>query len=81
LAPAEERVGYFKQDSETPHTANKTIWALPCVFGELKGEDRIISKDLWPPRSPDLNPCDFHLWGKLKTVAYGNNANDLEALK
>jgi hypothetical protein len=25
LAPAEERVGYFKQDSETPHTANKTI--------------------------------------------------------
>lgn len=17
----------------------------------------------WPPRSPDLNPCDFYLWG------------------
>ena len=21
--------------------------------------DRVISKDVWPPRSPDLNPPDF----------------------
>jgi hypothetical protein len=36
---------------------------------------------LWPPRSPDLNPCDFYLWGKLKSVVYANNPYDLEALK
>jgi hypothetical protein len=23
----------------------------------------------WPPRSPDLNPCDFYLWGYLKNRA------------
>jgi hypothetical protein len=31
-------------------------------------------------RSSDLNLCDFYL-GKLKSVVYDNNLNDLEALK
>jgi hypothetical protein len=43
-------------------------------------EDIIISKGLWPPGSPDLNPCDFYLWGKLITVVYANNPHDLETL-
>lgn len=25
---------------------------------------------LWPPRSPDLNKCDFFLWGMLKEYVY-----------
>jgi hypothetical protein len=71
------------QDGATPHTAKETIRALRCVFGEINREDRIISKCLWPPRSPDLNPCGFYLWGKLKSVVYlyANNQHDLEALK
>lgn len=24
----------------------------------------------WPPRSPDLNPLDYFLWGYLKPVVY-----------
>ena len=24
----------------------------------------------WPPRSPDLNPLDFFLWGYLKSIVY-----------
>ena len=24
----------------------------------------------WPPRSPDLTPCDFFLWGHLKDNIY-----------
>lgn len=24
----------------------------------------------WPPRSPDLNPLDYYLWGHLKSVVY-----------
>ncbi|GBL98202.1 hypothetical protein AVEN_268286-1 [Araneus ventricosus] len=28
----------------------------------------------WPPRSPDLNPWDFWLWGYLKDVMYGKLA-------
>jgi hypothetical protein len=68
-----------KKDSvilcKTPHTAKETFRALRRVFGEVNGEDRIISKGLWPPGSPD-----FYLWGKLKNV-YANNPRDLETLK
>jgi hypothetical protein len=59
------------------------LWKLSKhygVFEEFNGEDRIISKGLWPPRSPDLKLCDFYLWGKLKSVVYVNNPHDLEAL-
>jgi hypothetical protein len=69
------------QHGATPHTAKDTIRALRGVFGEINGGNRIISKGLWPPRSPDLNPCVFHLWGKLKSIVYANNPHDLEALK
>ena len=24
----------------------------------------------WPARSPDLNPCDYFLWGHLKSKVY-----------
>jgi hypothetical protein len=24
----------------------------------------------WPPRSPDLNPLDFYLWGHLNVLVY-----------
>ncbi|GBM35241.1 hypothetical protein AVEN_45510-1 [Araneus ventricosus] len=24
----------------------------------------------WPPRSPDLKPCDFFLWGYVKGKVY-----------
>jgi hypothetical protein len=69
------------QDGGTPHTAKETIWALRGVFREVNGEERIISKGLWPPRSPDLNTCDIILWGKLESVVYANNPHDLEALQ
>jgi hypothetical protein len=81
LAPAEERFGYFMQGGVTPHTAKETISALRGVFGEINEEDRIISKGLWAPRSPDLNPCDFYLWRKLEGVEYANNPHDLKSVK
>jgi hypothetical protein len=27
----------------------------------------------YPPRSPDLIPLDFHVWGDLKNTAYARN--------
>jgi NAD dependent epimerase/dehydratase family enzyme len=27
----------------------------------------------WPPRSPDLSPLDYWLWGTLKARVYHNN--------
>ncbi len=45
---------YFQQDGATPHTANIVQEWLSEKFGSL-----FIDKTKWPPRSPDLNPCDF----------------------
>ena len=35
----------------------------------------------WPPRSPDLTPCDFFLWGYIKSKVYVNHSNNIEKLK
>lgn len=34
-----------------------------------------------PPYSPDLNPCDFFLWGHLKDRVYRENPGTIDALK
>ena len=36
---------------------------------------------MWPPRSPDLNPCDFYLWSHLKSMAYNPLPKTLDDLK
>jgi hypothetical protein len=60
LGTREERLGYFLQDDASPHTAKETIRALGGVPVEVVNvNDTIISKGLWQPRSPDLNPCEF----------------------
>jgi inhibitor of nuclear factor kappa-B kinase subunit alpha len=70
-----KRHGYFMQDGATAHTATYSINILNKVF-----EDRLISRRLWPARSPDLNPCDFYLWGNLKDKVYSNNPHTLVEL-
>jgi len=50
--------------------------ALEGVFG-----DRTIRLGLWPARSPDLNPCDFYLWGNLKDKVYRTKPHTEEELK
>jgi inhibitor of nuclear factor kappa-B kinase subunit alpha len=64
------------QDSATAHTTTYSINVLNEVF-----EDRLISRGLWPARSPDLNPCDFYLWGNLRDKMYSNNTHSLVELK
>ena len=36
---------------------------------------------LWPPYSPNLNPCDYFLWEYLKERTYDNNSQTLAYLK
>ena len=40
----------------------------PSVVLLYQTYDNIISNsDIpWPPYSPDLNPCDYYLWGRAK---------------
>jgi hypothetical protein len=47
---------YFQQDGATPHTADMVQNWLCRQFGKY-----FVNKKKWPPRSPDLNPCDFYL--------------------
>ncbi|PSN46547.1 hypothetical protein C0J52_19601, partial [Blattella germanica] len=76
LTEEERDHAYFMQDNATAHTAHISMREIVDVF-----EDRIVSRGLWSPRSPDINPCDFYLWGKLKSVVYANNPHTLDELK
>jgi hypothetical protein len=67
---------YFQQDGATSHTANTVQTWLGDKF-----KRKFIHKDLWPPRSPDLNPCDFFLWGHLKAKVYNPLPKSLDDLK
>lgn len=76
LRTAEYKKYYFQQDGATPHTANMVQDWLKGRFSE-----RFINKNQWPPRSPDLNPCDFFLWGYLKSVVYNPLPKTIDDLK
>ena len=63
----------FQQDRTHPH------WALDvraylndelanCWVGRAAAADDALL--LWPPRSPDLTPLDFFLWGFVKEKVY-----------
>ncbi|GFV89188.1 DUF4817 domain-containing protein [Trichonephila clavipes] len=70
----------FTQDGATSHTANPVKAFLIQTFGE----DRIVSRHCrypWPPRSPDLTPADFWLWGYLKSHVYLSGPSSLLELK
>jgi hypothetical protein len=41
----------------------------------------LVSKDLWPPRSPDLSPPDYYFWGAARVKAYGVNPHFIEEQK
>jgi hypothetical protein len=67
---------YFLQDGATPHTARIVQKYLGQKFGP-----RFFTKDKWPPRSCDLNPCDFFLWGYLQDRVYKPMPQSLDELK
>ncbi|GFV41133.1 DUF4817 domain-containing protein [Trichonephila clavipes] len=68
----------FMQDGATSHTAN------PVKAFLIQTENRIVSRCCrypWPPRSPDLTPVDFWLWGYLKSRVYLSGPPSLSELK
>ncbi|GFV22338.1 putative DD41D transposase [Trichonephila clavipes] len=70
---------WFQQDGATCHTALATIDLLKDTFG-----DRLISRFRpvnWPPRSCDLTPLDYFLWGYVKSLVYADNPQTLDHLK
>jgi hypothetical protein len=49
---------------------------LASKFGQ-----KFLAKGSWPLRSPDLNPCDYFLWGYLKDRVYKPMPKTLDDLK
>jgi len=71
---------FFKgANGETAHTSRHSIGILKEIFlGHLIS----LRDDIgWPARSPDLNPCDFFLWGYLKSKVHSNHPQCNEQLK
>ena len=67
---------YFQQDGAPAHRAKVVQDWLKDKFG-----DKFLKSNLWPPRSPHLNPCDFFLWGYLKDRVYRKKFETIEELK
>ncbi|GFW75643.1 HSP70 family member 2 [Trichonephila clavipes] len=70
---------WFQQDGATCHTARATIDLLKDTFG-----DRLISRFGLvnrPPRSCDLTPLDYFLWGYVKSLVYADKPQTLDHLE
>jgi len=67
---------YFHQDGALGHRAKTVQSWLEKKFG-----GKFVKKDKWPPSWPDLNPCDFCLWGYLKDRVYGKRLESIDQLK
>lgn len=70
---------WFQQDGATCHTSGFTLELLQEKFPE-----RVICRrgDVeWPPRSCDLTPLDFFLWGYVKSLVYGNKPTTIDQLE
>ena len=70
---------WFQQNGATSHTARVTIDVLKSKFGE-----RVISRNNpveWPPRSCDLTPLNFFLWGYIKSLVYATKSATSDDLK
>jgi len=70
---------WWMQDGAPAHGARNVRDLLRQYFG-----DRVIALNWtpeWAPRSPDLTPCDFHLWGTLKNQVYGRRYETLTQLR
>jgi len=59
---------YYQHDGAPIHsTLQVRNWLDTHFNGKWIGR---FSDNPWPPRSPDLTPCDFFLWGYLKEKVY-----------
>ena len=67
---------WYQQDGAPPHNSLNVSNILYRLF-----EDRwlaINGPHLWPPRSPDLTPLDYYVWGRIKNIVYSTPLTDKE---
>jgi hypothetical protein len=70
----------FMQDGAPPHWSTAVRNFLSAVFPNRwmgRGSPNLP----WPPYSPDLTPCDFFLWGWIKSQVYTTPIANLVELR
>ena len=70
----------FMQDGALPHIAIPVQHFLRRTFTDACVISRYFPT-AWPPRSPDLKPCDFWLLGYLKDNVYRDRLTTVLNLK
>lgn len=74
-----ENLLHFQQDGAPPH------YVLPVrQWLDAHYPDKWIGRRgpvEWPPRSPDLAPLDFFLWGHLKSVIFKTQPPNIDQLR
>lgn len=72
---------WYMHDGAPPHYSRQCRRWLNEHFPNRwigRGNDAPIN---WPPRSPDLNPMDFTVWGQMKEKVYSVAINNEEQLR
>ena len=70
---------WWAQDGAPPHRLVAVRQRLAELFG-----NRVIAvynEVEWPPRSPDLTPCDFFLWGDLQNKIFTTPPANVQELR
>ena len=70
---------WFQQHGATCHTVEGILDILCPIF-----KDCIISRRVdivWPPRSCNLTPFDYYLWGAIKDKCYADKSERIDVLK
>ncbi|CAG4992906.1 unnamed protein product [Colias eurytheme] len=66
---------YFQMDGAPAHFSRNVRAHVDARFVPWVGRGGTIA---WPPRSPDLTPLDFFLWGTMKQKVYQQVPNTRE---
>ncbi|GBL91398.1 hypothetical protein AVEN_136910-1 [Araneus ventricosus] len=70
---------WFQHDGAPPHKVSSVQQYIRDTFQQqVIGYDGCVE---WPPRSPDLNPLDFFLWGYIKQRVYATPPPTLQELR
>ncbi len=64
----------FQQDGAPAHTSKSAQEYCARSFPAF------ITKDMWPPSSPDLNPLDFFVWSALEELVNKSPHNNRTSL-
>lgn len=76
--PVKFRAKMWLQQEGTPYFYGQVTEYLNYTFGK-----RWIgygAPQAWPPRSPDLTPLDFFLWGHMKEIVYQEKSATIDEL-